>query len=181
VNELKKGFSLLSSVLLLSIIFSFTFPTVSYGCSCLKPPKTEKAYEVAQKVFTGKVLKVSEDLKKNKIVSIQILESYKGVKTPTIEVKTANNSASCGFHFEVGKKYLVYTYGEQNETNICSRTNALNLAEEDLKILNSLSQTKQPIKTEATSNQLDVSIPFIIIIVFTIVLLFVLGLNRRKK
>jgi hypothetical protein len=56
----------------------------------------------------------------------------------TITVSTSADGASCGNSDEVGQAWLVYAYGKGNlSTSLCSRTNPITHAQEDLKALGS--------------------------------------------
>ena len=88
--------------------------------------------------------------------SIVIEKAYKGASVnDTIKIWTGYGHGDCGFHFTVGKKYLIYaqdehklTYTEKKlgrskkelegifRTDICRRTALLHDSEDDLKYLN---------------------------------------------
>lgn len=86
-------------------------------------------------------------------VEVEITEKFKGVNLrDTVTIYTAMNSASCGYKFEIGKFYIIYTSREsyldsmfigkvdRNKglelentfwTNICTRTTEFNSLEAD--------------------------------------------------
>ena len=113
-----------------------------FACSCLadndksERKKVKTAYKEATAVFTGKVMEVTRK-SDSLLVKFKIETIWKGISTKETVVRTAENSAMCGFNFEVGKKYLVYAggKGENPETNICTRTSAQNA---DVKYLNKI-------------------------------------------
>ncbi|MGC5323925.1 hypothetical protein [Brevibacillus sp. SYSU BS000544] len=127
----------------LSSLF-FALPTSSYACSCVQQGPVKEALASADAVFAGRVTEVVKPKPNGQglisstdpvQVTFDVSTSWKGVTTKQITIKTALDSASCGFAFEAGKEYLVYSYkGDANvlETNICTRTQALTAASDDL-------------------------------------------------
>ncbi|MDF2679104.1 MAG: hypothetical protein K0R47_294 [Brevibacillus sp.] len=122
----------------------FAIPSSVYACSCVSPGPVKEALAQAESVFAGKVTKIIEP-KPNAQgiissadpvdVTFDVSISWKGVNTKHVTIKTPLDSASCGFSFDVGKEYLVYSYtnGDNDlETNICTRTQELTVASEDL-------------------------------------------------
>jgi hypothetical protein len=57
-------------------------------------------------------------------IDFRIDESIKGARSSPIRIYTPDNSAACGFDFELGKRYLVFTYTVENrhEVSLCSAT-----------------------------------------------------------
>ncbi len=99
------------------------------------------------------------------IVKFQVERWWKGEATTEVFLvtdKTKNSDgtgsgSSCDYHFEEGESYLVYAYGKENElrTNSCSRTQLLNRAGENLKILG---EGKEPSeKKDEPNKSMDVS------------------------
>lgn len=114
----------------------------AYACSCVVPPPPEEALNEAEEVFAGEVIDItSADSSGDLTVRFAVSESWKGVEHQEIEVSTPNNSAACGFGFEEGKEYLVYTYensdgsGADSATGLCQRSAELSSAGEDLDAL----------------------------------------------
>lgn len=121
-----------------------TFPSIGWACSCLVPPPPQEALERSEAVFTGKVMTVTKpeapvgSSAAPVRVLFEVTETWKGTDQSQAIVRTAMDSASCGFHFEEGKEYLVYAQkGPMGhwETNICTRTVELAHAQEDLAAL----------------------------------------------
>ena len=112
-----------------------------FACSCAPPPPPKEALAASSAVFTGKVVAVEDVGDFQRSVTIEVASSWKGVKAKTVTVKTAKDSAACGYGFEKGKSYLVYARevkeGEAKvlSTNLCSRTRTLAEAKEDLAAL----------------------------------------------
>jgi len=126
-----KSFIIISSALI------FAIQQTAFACSCVPPPPPVEALEQSDAVFSGKVLKVERDESGfGKIVTLRMLRSWKGIQARTVRISTADNSAACGYGFEVGRKYLVYAHGEEElHTNICTRTRRLENAGDDLDAL----------------------------------------------
>ena len=58
----------------------------------------------------------------------------KGITGSQMVVRTAPDSAACGYFFEIGHEYLVYASGESESlgTSICQRTMPIEWANDDL-------------------------------------------------
>lgn len=121
-----------------------------FACSCLmdneksESKKVKAAYKKTAAVFYGEVLEVFRQTD-SLTVKFKVETVWKGVVTKEVTVRTGENSAMCGFNFEVGKKYLVYAGGKIDnlETNICTRTSAQNT---DAKLLNKIKKPKSFLK-----------------------------------
>jgi len=74
-------------------------------------------------------------------VTFQIIDVWKGEDSEEITVLTETYSDACGYNFQIYNEYLIYGYnfGDAIYTNICTRTNLLEYASEDLDYLNQLS------------------------------------------
>ena len=121
-------------VILLFISFTVcAFPSTSYACKCVEPKSPTEELEESSAVFSGKVI---DQLEKGRtqFILFEVKESWKGLNESQVIVETVNSSSSCGYEFEDGKEYMVYT----NETDghlqvsLCSRTDLLSAASEDL-------------------------------------------------
>ena len=122
----------LISTLLLSILIP---------CSCLELPLPEEAYNESDLVFSGEVTSiVLNESNYYYEVTFQVFDVWKGEMQDQIVILTAIDSAMCGYSFQNNNEYLVYGYNYSSEfhTNICTRTNLLDYAIEDLEYLNSL-------------------------------------------
>ena len=128
------------NILFISLLIGFAFP-----CSCLEPPLPEEAYEEADAVFSGQVTNIVVDESGYyHEVTFQIIDVWKGEDSEEITVLTETYSDACGYNFQINNEYLVYayTYAGGNYTNICTRTNLLEYASEDLDYLNSLNSSQ---------------------------------------
>lgn len=107
-----------------------------FACECTIPKPPDEALIESDTVFSGKVTGVYTDDSGMKI-SFDVDKAWKGISNDTVSAVTGLGSADCGYPFEEGKEYLVYTYGggESLYTSGCSRTKPLSEAEQDLKVL----------------------------------------------
>lgn len=130
---------LLVSLVLAGTISLATAPN-AHACSCVVPPPPQEALEMSEEVFSGEVVEISE-IPGGVSVGFSVSEEWKGVDQREIEVATSGGEASCGFSFEVGGEYLVYTSentsspGPDTRTGLCSRTADLANAGKDLDAL----------------------------------------------
>lgn len=116
------------------------------ACSCMgRRPACQALWDPGA-VFAGKVIAIernaNEGLFANRRVRFQVVEAFRGVTTSEIDVYTGAGGGDCGYSFIVGRSYLVY--GSQSAgaprltTGICSRTQLLSQASEDLGYLRSV-------------------------------------------
>ena len=127
--------------ILLNISIITVLLSVIWPCDCAPPPYPEEAYEMADVVFSGEVTNVILDWNNLiKEVSIDVYDVWKGSIGSQIIILTGIDDGICGYNFQVNEEYLIYgNYsGDYIWTNICTRTNLLADAEEDLDYLNSL-------------------------------------------
>ncbi|HEX8632213.1 MAG TPA: hypothetical protein VF755_28990 [Catenuloplanes sp.] len=88
------------------------------ACSCARPSEN-KALERAELVFDGAVLAVNgrrDDAGRR--VAFTVDAVVKGQAAVRVEVATSGSSASCGYEFEVGRRYRVFVTG--GGTGLCS-------------------------------------------------------------
>ena len=106
------------------------------ACSCIPPGTPLEEMEKSDAVFSGKVVTIGQDAN-GYVVTFEVERAWKGVSAPTVRVRTAMDSAACGFPFVRGEKYLVYAYDSEGSLSagLCSRTATLADAAEDVKAL----------------------------------------------
>lgn len=133
--------SLVCSLAMLSIVATFAIPAIA--CRCIQPPPPAEALTKASAVLVGKVTALDRD-NQGVAVTIEVDRAWKGITAKTIIVRTNQGTgADCGFPFEMGKSYLVYTNSPQAKegeqptlsTNTCTRTCHIDQAADDLKAL----------------------------------------------
>src|SRR5690606_5638758 len=129
---------------LTAVLLAAFAPREASACSCALTTPAQ-AFESAASVFTGAVTEI-DTVDMYLVVSMQMLEVFKGIEPATLVIRTHISSATCGYPgFDVGGSYLVYAYEggpqygmeEGLYTNLCSRTTHLEHAEADLKWLRS--------------------------------------------
>ena len=136
-------------------IIAFTFATAgtSLACSCMASLDSQKkqitdAYKGSSAIFSGKVTSVELSGDGNFFtVAIAVKTLWKGIGGTVIKFKTAKESSMCGYAFETGKDYIVYTNGTADDLSVnnCSRTAGLP-ANTDVKYLDKL---KKKYRTKA--------------------------------
>lgn len=121
----------------------------AFACSCFSTDepietKIQKAYKDSAVIFSGEVVRIEPKGEFYLTVRINAARVWKGTMIEQIPVITAKQSAMCGFDFEVGKKYLIYTNHSEDGLMVssCSRTAILD-ANEDVEYLEELLHTEQ--------------------------------------
>ncbi len=188
----------LGSVILIFLLLGLwqaATPRGAYACSCAQPPEPRDALEQATSVFSGLVVDITtEDTSDGftrRAVTFDIISSWKGTDQARTVVRTGMDSADCGFNFEVGQRYLVYTSGDtaNPNTGICDRTKLLRVSGEDIAKLGpgkppvakpAVQPTVQP--TVVKGEQASI-IPYVVPALAVVVILVVLFLVmfRRKS
>ncbi|MBA4121425.1 MAG: hypothetical protein H0X72_03030 [Acidobacteria bacterium] len=137
-------------------IFFFAFITVlsvinALACSCV-PQESEsiekqvkEAYTNSTAVFVGEVVEVIEKPDTfNTEVKFKNVKSWKNEFKDSVSITTGRGGGDCGYEFEVGKKYLIYAYGDKGKlgTNICTRTSDFE-SNKDIAFLNKMKKIKK--------------------------------------
>ncbi len=134
------------SALTLSLFPAF-FAQGVYACSCAATPAPRQALKEAKAVFAGEVISKESFEATDKFgsqpvvrVKFSVGRVWKGVAGAEAVVLTSGYEPACGYHFEKGKKYLVYAYPDRwglggLETGICNRTRGLAEAARDLRAI----------------------------------------------
>ena len=139
---------ILSAFLVFSIFTSFSF-NEAHACSCIAPEDPKKEREKFQVVFSGTVTEMEETNPSEPLfsgtdpvlVTFDVERVWKGLdeKNPTVTITTPASSVSCGFYFQENLEYVVYAYQHETDrhlqVSLCSRTNTIENAEEDLREL----------------------------------------------
>ena len=108
-----------------------------FGCSCSASTLKED-FDHASQVFLGRVIQTWISYKVEKlnvtaeenIVTLEVLKSWKGIRTSRIQLKTNACVPCCGIAFEAGMVYLVFS--GKSETSQCSGTRRASQSEETL-------------------------------------------------
>lgn len=104
------------------------------GCSCAQV-SVDEAINGSSYIFSGVVTAIEERSDGYVDVNMAVSTVWKGPDHRGVEVTTHSSSATCGFPFQEGESYLVYTDSEHKSVSLCSRTAELGNAEADLAAL----------------------------------------------
>src|SRR3954452_24470617 len=97
------------------------------ACVCMPQRTPYREYQDARAVFVGKVIgskdvAVTEKLRdksytaNERIFQFSVDESLKGLKTSTAEINVGRTDSDCYQGFTVGRSYLVYGFGDSNNS-----------------------------------------------------------------
>lgn len=123
------------------VTVGFLGSSSAHACKCLPPPPPKDALKAADAVFSGKVVAIDKDGDFGIKVSIEVAASWKGKLGKTVTVRTANESAACGYGFKRGERYLIYATEDgdgdkrQWHTSTCTRTKSLDEAKAEIEEL----------------------------------------------
>ena len=118
-------------VSLISLWFVMS-PTSSYACSCAPPGTPAEALAHSDLVFRGTVTSIRPGDDEHQLaVQFDVQTVWKGTNTDTITLVTQQDTAACGYPFDAGLEYVVYSY-DGTDVARCSRTAPVELAAEDL-------------------------------------------------
>lgn len=130
----------LAGLILMSIIMWFYSVSTTFACSCMMPENPTAELEKADSVFQWTVTNISTqnpdaEFGKQNLVEFDIAGYWKwNINNST--VTTQDSSAACGYNFEEGKDYIVYSWfdsdNDQHYVNLCSRTTTLENASDDI-------------------------------------------------
>lgn len=123
----------------------FAAPTPAHACTCSRTAPPCEAFWRAPAIFSAVVLDIRQkrdpadgpEYLAERIVTLQVEQSWRGDAAGTIEVRTGTGGGDCGYTFIRGMRYLVYASYRAGGfgVDICSRTRALSEASEDLEYL----------------------------------------------
>ena len=175
-----------------------SLPQATYACSCIEPPAPDVALEESAAVFAGKVITVDGPERRAVFVStfpfiafaggmgsteatFQVSKVWKGPPHQQILVGTTGDSAMCGYSFEGGQEYVVYANNtpEGLSTTLCSRTQPLDHAQEDLAVLGAGSPPT--IEGAATPASTPLSPIAFVSLIAVLVAIVALALARRRR
>jgi hypothetical protein len=138
----------LMAVLLLAMVANWlsVSPTRIYACSCVPPGTPTEELAESAAVFSATAVDITDvSAWKGPLISgtdpvkvtFRVDTVWKGTVQQALTATTARSSASCGYEFERGRKYLVYARGNESEleVSLCSRTSPIERAAEDLEEL----------------------------------------------
>ena len=120
-------------ILFIALTFT-TYFDYSKACSCVGGATPLEAMKDAVAVFAGKVQWVKRTPEHVNVVRFCVLDIWKYKIARYYQVRTEEESAACGFDFQPGEYYIVYTYrGSDGKlwAGLCSRTKHIDDADED--------------------------------------------------
>jgi len=153
--NMQKKLAILAVILLLSSA-PFLQPNIAHACSCVADTSQEEDFENAEAVFIGRVLSIEEHRgfaqqllrtlpfierrPSYRTITFHVTERWKGIDANLVTAATGFGGGDCGYYFAEGETYLVYAhdgdfYGEKLATGICSRTEVLRHADEEITAL----------------------------------------------
>jgi hypothetical protein len=116
-------------------------PRAATACSCMSSGPACQAYWTTEAVFDATVLQIiplnpagppplGELRFADKIVKLDVRQSWKGVETGPLEITTGPEGGGCGFSFKEGGRYLVFAHrgrlDGRLQASICSLTQEFN-------------------------------------------------------
>jgi hypothetical protein len=112
---------------LVSIVFFALGAERARACSCATQER-EAAFEAAASVFEGRVTAIDHPQGSPVVVTLDVVRTWKGADGETFTLRTQAQSSACGYSFETGRSYLIYTYQSDDDsewTGLCSRTSVV--------------------------------------------------------
>src|SRR5919204_2850538 len=109
------------------------------ACRCIPQPTPCEAFWADGAVFVGRVSAIEPNTKSgapawfgNRLIRFDVIEPFRGVTTPQVEVLTGSGGGDCGYPFKMNRTYLVYADQAKDApvlgTGICSRTRRIDQA-----------------------------------------------------
>lgn len=167
-----------------------TYPADAYACSCVSERTVQENRELSDSVFEGVAITVkdsSSSMLQSSTdpikASFQVNKVWKGQVTPRIEVITVAGSASCGFNFKEGERYLVFAEktAKSLEVNLCNGTVLHSAAGDQLSALGGGSiPPQQDGLDQQSSGQIAKYAIGVLLLAFIFVILFILYRKRQS-
>ncbi len=117
------------SMISLGLVIS---PASTYACSCVPPGTPAEELAGSSLVFRGAVTSIGTPDDDGWLsIDFDVETVWKGPQSETITLTTHSDSAACGYPFEAGVDYVVYSW-DGVDVGRCGRTAPVELAGEDL-------------------------------------------------
>ncbi|HXG83603.1 MAG TPA: hypothetical protein VNI84_06210 [Pyrinomonadaceae bacterium] len=143
-------------------LFVFLFASLQFveACSCMSAGPPCQSFWNTDTVFSGQVVEIKDTPVKpaakaddkqafvfpTRTVRFAVGEYFRGTAEKSVEIETGMGGGDCGIAFENGQSYLVYAYRNKETgklgTGICTRTQVLSKASEDLEYFRGLKDAK---------------------------------------
>jgi hypothetical protein len=194
-NSYRKANQITLKIIIISYLFLlYTLilnVTPAMACSCFPVRSPEEEMNDSTAVFSGQVIQIEGPDPLGGMVStvdqltvtFAVYEIWKGPQINPLIIQTARDSATCGYHFEVGQDYLVYAHGNSSnlQTNICTRTSLLANANEDIQAIGS-GVAAPPLEQESNFVSRDwLLIISILLLVVALVAFSIVVIHRQKS
>ncbi len=111
------------------------------ACSCVESAGVSDDLAQSGSVFEGKVTRLHHEPAHHRLTArVQVLRRWKGAAPAAVEVVTIDQGSLCGFGFERGKTYLLFTPEAEGtlSVSLCSRSKASEQAAADFAELDRL-------------------------------------------
>ena len=111
------------------------------ACSCVESGGVSEAADGFGQRFEGKVTRLRHEPKRHRITArVEVLRRWKGGPEKSVDVVTIDEGSLCGFGFERGKAYLLFTPEAQGplSVSLCSRSKPSEAAAADFAELDRL-------------------------------------------
>jgi hypothetical protein len=130
-----------------SLVFaaSFYFADLAraQACSCVESAGVSEDLAASGSVFEGKVTRLHHEPKQHRLTAtLRVLRRWKGKDRTTVDVVTIDQGSLCGFGFERGKSYLLFTSEAEGtlSVSLCSRSKPSESAAADFAELDRLAE-----------------------------------------
>lgn len=174
----------MKKIIVLFAIFILSITSV-IACSCIAPGSPPEEREKAAAVFQGRVIELDDNrfssTNPTTKVKFQVTKVWKGGIGTEHIIETSTSSAACGYNFELGEEYIVYTSWEDpTQVTLCSRTARVSESTEDINLLGEGTVIQTPVE-ESPSIEKTYRREVIIIAIIGLVLVAIVLFVRRKK
>ena len=95
------------------------------ACSCVESAGVSEDLTASGSVFEGRVTELRREPKLHRLTArVQVLRRWKGAPQSAVDVVTIDQGSLCGFGFERGKSFLLFTPEAEGTLNVslCSRS-----------------------------------------------------------
>jgi hypothetical protein len=127
--------------LILATAFFFGDLERALACSCVESAGVSVDFAQSGSVFEGKVTRLQHEPKQHRLTArVEVLRRWKGAPRSPVDVVTIDEGSLCGFGFERGKSYLLFTPETDGtlSVSLCSRSKASESAAADFTELDRL-------------------------------------------